>query len=75
MKWVQLITVREKLSVLHGTHIEFETVTYMMHGEMEHEDSAGNKGKLTPGDVQWMTAGKGIIHSELPTEKMMQEGG
>ena len=56
-------------------HRGFETVTYLMHGEMEHEDSAGNKGKLTPGDVQWMTAGKGIIHSELPTDKMMQEGG
>ena len=50
-------------------HRGFETVTYLMHGEMEHEDSAGNKGKLTPGDVQWMTAGKGIIHSELPTDK------
>ena len=46
-----------------------------MHGEMEHEDSVGQKGVITPGDVQWMTAGKGIIHSELPTKKMMEEGG
>ncbi|DAC40851.1 MAG TPA: pirin family protein, partial [Candidatus Poseidoniales archaeon] len=44
-------------------------------GEMEHEDSVGSKGVITPGDVQWMTAGKGIIHSEMPTKKMMDEGG
>tara|TARA_B110001452_G_scaffold45565_1_gene34820 strand:- start:43 stop:879 length:837 start_codon:yes stop_codon:yes gene_type:complete len=56
-------------------HRGFETVTYLLHGEMEHEDSAGSKGTLTPGDVQWMTAGKGIIHSEMPTSKMMLEGG
>ena len=47
----------------------------MLAGEMEHEDSVGSKGVITPGDVQWMTAGKGIIHSELPTKKMMEEGG
>ncbi len=56
-------------------HRGFETVTYMLSGEMEHEDSVGSKGVITPGDVQWMTAGKGIIHSELPTKKMMDEGG
>ena len=56
-------------------HRGFETVTYMLAGEMEHEDSVGSKGVITPGDVQWMTAGKGIIHSELPTKKMMEEGG
>ena len=56
-------------------HRGFETVTYMLAGEMEHEDSVGSKGVITPGDVQWMTAGKGIIHSELPTKKMMDEGG
>ena len=56
-------------------HRGFETVTYLLEGEMEHEDSAGSKGTLTPGDVQWMTAGKGIIHSEMPTAKMMLEGG
>ena len=56
-------------------HRGFETVTYMLEGEMNHEDSAGNSGELTPGDVQWMTAGKGVIHSELPSDKMMSEGG
>lgn len=56
-------------------HRGFETVTYLLDGEMEHEDSAGASGVLTPGDVQWMTAGKGIIHSELPTKKMLDEGG
>ena len=47
----------------------------MLAGEMEHEDSVGSKGVITPGDVQWMTAGKGIIHSEMPTKKMIEEGG
>ena len=56
-------------------HRGFETVTYMLSGEMEHEDSVGSRGVITPGDVQWMTAGKGIIHSEMPTKKMMDEGG
>ena len=56
-------------------HRGFETVTYLLSGEMEHEDSQGSKGIITPGDVQWMTAGKGIIHSEMPTKKMMDEGG
>ncbi len=56
-------------------HRGFETVTYMLAGEMEHEDSVGSKGVITPGDVQWMTAGRGIIHSEMPTKKMMDEGG
>ena len=56
-------------------HRGFETVTYMLAGEIEHEDSVGSKGVITPGDVQWMTAGRGIIHSEMPTKKMMDEGG
>ena len=56
-------------------HRGFETVTYLLSGEMEHEDSSGAKGVLTPGDVQWMTAGKGIIHSEMPTKRMLDEGG
>ncbi|MBT3771625.1 MAG: pirin family protein, partial [Euryarchaeota archaeon] len=43
-------------------HRGFETVTYMLAGQMQHEDSTGNKGDLNPGDVQWMTAGRGIIH-------------
>ncbi len=47
-------------------HRGIETVTYMLQGEFEHEDSTGSKGKMTPGDVQWMKTGRGIIHSEMP---------
>jgi len=47
-------------------HRGIETVTYMLHGEFEHEDSTGSKGKMAPGDVQWMKTGRGIIHSEMP---------
>ena len=47
-------------------HRGFETVTYLMQGEFFHEDFKGHKGKLGPGDIQWMTAGKGIVHSEMP---------
>ncbi len=50
-------------------HRGIETVTYMLHGEFEHEDSIGSKGKMTPGDVQWMKTGRGIIHSEMPAMK------
>ena len=56
-------------------HRGFETVTYMLAGQMQHEDSAGNKGELSPGDVQWMTAGRGIIHSEEPHEDFQKTGG
>src|SRR5687767_13481595 len=42
-------------------HRGFETVTYMLEGEFEHEDSAGHRGRIGPGDVQWMTAGAGIV--------------
>jgi len=47
-------------------HRGIETITYMLEGEVEHEDSLGNKGVITNGDVQWMTAGSGIIHQEMP---------
>src|SRR5262245_46001301 len=47
-------------------HRGFETVTYMLQGRMQHKDSQGNAGNLTPGDVQWMTAGAGVVHSEMP---------
>ncbi len=56
-------------------HRGFETVTYVLEGEMEHEDSAGHRGKLAAGDVQWMTAGAGIVHSEMPSSRILQEGG
>ena len=47
-------------------HRGIETITYMLHGEVEHGDSMDNKGVIRPGDVQWMTAGSGIIHQEMP---------
>jgi len=50
-------------------HRGFETVTYMLHGAMEHRDSMGNQGRLVSGSVQWMTAGSGIIHSEMPQQE------
>lgn len=55
-------------------HRGFETVTYMIDGLMRHEDSSGNAGSLTSGGVQWMTAGRGIVHSEMPeqTEGLMR---
>ena len=56
-------------------HRGFETVTYMLSGQMQHEDSAGNKGDLNPGDVQWMTAGRWIIHSEEPHIDFKKNGG
>jgi redox-sensitive bicupin YhaK (pirin superfamily) len=56
-------------------HRGFETVTYLLSGEMEHRDSWGNHGVLRPGDVQWMTAGSGLVHSELPGESLVREGG
>jgi redox-sensitive bicupin YhaK (pirin superfamily) len=50
-------------------HRGFETVTYMLAGRMRHRDSAGNEGLLTAGAVQWMTAGRGIVHSEMPEQE------
>jgi redox-sensitive bicupin YhaK (pirin superfamily) len=50
-------------------HRGFETVTYMLAGRMRHHDSAGNSGLLEPGGAQWMTAGSGLIHSELPEQE------
>lgn len=56
-------------------HRGFETVTYMLSGEMEHHDSSGHAGRLTPGDVQWMTAGAGVVHSEMPSAEFKRNGG
>ncbi len=56
-------------------HRGFETVTYALAGEFEHEDSAGHRGVLRPGDVQWMTAGAGIVHSEMPSRRIRELGG
>jgi len=52
-------------------HRGFETVTYMLDGRMRHKDNRGNEGLLVPGSVQWMTAGRGLVHSEMPEQ---QEG-
>jgi len=56
-------------------HRGFETVTYLLSGEMQHKDSQKHSGKLRPGDVQWMTAGAGVVHSELPSQEFMRHGG
>ena len=56
-------------------HRGFETVTYLLSGEMEHKDSRGHAGRLTPGDVQWMTAGAGVVHSEMPSAAFQRDGG
>jgi redox-sensitive bicupin YhaK (pirin superfamily) len=56
-------------------HRGFETVTYMLEGAFEHEDSAGHRGRIAPGDVQWMTAGRGVVHSEMPTREIRDRGG
>ena len=56
-------------------HRGFETVTYMLSGEMEHKDSHGHAGKISPGDVQWMTAGAGVVHAEMPSSEFQRTGG
>jgi quercetin 2,3-dioxygenase len=56
-------------------HRGFETVTYLLEGDWEHEDSAGHRGHIGPGDVQWMTAGAGVVHSELPSQRIRERGG
>ena len=50
-------------------HRGFETVTYLLDGRMRHKDNAGNEGVIEPGGIQWMTAGKGIVHSEMPEQE------
>jgi redox-sensitive bicupin YhaK (pirin superfamily) len=56
-------------------HRGFETVTYALEGDWEHEDSAGHRGRIGPGDVQWMTAGGGVVHSEMPARRIREQGG
>src|SRR5947199_3492383 len=56
-------------------HRGFETVTYVLEGAIEHKDSQGNRGRIGAGDVQWMTAGAGVIHSEMPAEEIRERGG
>eukprot|EP01079_Euglenida_sp_SAG-EU17-18_P012459 gene12459-2273_t len=56
-------------------HRGFETVTYMLQGHFQHKDSQGNQGDLGPGWVQWMTAGSGVVHSEMPSDTIIRDGG
>ena len=56
-------------------HCGFEAITYMLGGEVEHRDSYGGQAEIKTGDVQWMTTGSGLIHSELVTEKFKKSGG
>jgi len=56
-------------------HRGFETVTYVLRGRNEHKDSHGHQGVLNPGDVQWMTAGAGVVHSEMPEAEFLRSGG
>ena len=56
-------------------HRGFETITYVIDGAFEHKDSQGNSGKLFSGDVQWMTAGSGVVHSEMPEKEFTEKGG
>jgi len=66
---------RQALGAPDHPHRGFETVTYLIDGEVEHRDSHGGGGVIRGGDTQWMTAGAGLVHSEMPTEKMMRDGG
>ena len=50
-------------------HRGFETVTYLLNGRMRHRDNSGNEGVIEPGGIQWMTAGRGIVHSEMPEQE------
>ena len=56
-------------------HRGFETVTYLLDGEIAHQDTSGGGGVIRDGDIQWMTAGSGVLHDELPTERMYRDGG
>jgi quercetin 2,3-dioxygenase len=56
-------------------HRGFETVSYILDGRLQHKDSEGHAGLLNPGDVQWMTAGAGVVHSEMPEAEFTRTGG
>jgi len=66
---------RSRLGVGQHPHRGFETVTLAYQGEVEHADSAGNRGVIGAGDIQWMTAGRGIIHEEFHSTNFAQSGG
>src|SRR5690606_10181755 len=66
---------QQRRGVGQHPHRGFETVTVVYEGELEHRDSAGNGGKIGPGDVQWMTAASGILHEEYHSEDFGRNGG
>jgi redox-sensitive bicupin YhaK (pirin superfamily) len=66
---------RDRRGVGPHPHRGFETVTVALQGEVEHRDSAGNRGRIGPGDVQWMTAASGILHEELQSQDFGRRGG
>jgi redox-sensitive bicupin YhaK (pirin superfamily) len=63
------------LALITAHAYRFETVTVVLQGEFQHRDSTGNSGLLRAGDVQWMTAGSGIIHDESPSPALLKTGG
>src|SRR5262245_48512988 len=65
----------ERLGVGSHPHRGFETVTIVFEGEVEHRDSSGGGGKIGPGDVQWMTAGSGLVHEEMHSHEYSKRGG
>src|SRR3989441_4639698 len=71
----QFAPSNEKRGVGAHPHKGFETVTVVYQGEFEHRDSSGGGGKIGPGDVQWMTAGKGIVHEEFQSQDFTRKGG
>ena len=76
MRWSRSITSPgEFVGAPDHPHRGFETVTYLLEGEVEHRDSNGGRGLISAGGVQWMTAGDGIVHSEMPSRKLQTEGG
>ena len=71
----QFAPTHERRGVGAHPHKGFETVTVAFQGEIEHRDSSGGGGKIGPGDVQWMTAGNGIVHEEFQSEEFGRKGG
>jgi hypothetical protein len=66
---------REALGAPDHPHRGFETVSYVLEGDIHHRDSMGHDGAMGPGGVQWMTAGAGIVHSEMPSHELFERGG
>ncbi|MCI0694961.1 pirin family protein [candidate division KSB1 bacterium] len=72
---VEFPPTQQALGVDEHPHRGFETVTIVYQGELEHRDSTGNRGRIGPGDVQWMTAASGIVHEEKHAREFAQRGG